>query len=212
MRIKFPSICLSAATLAVVAVAQTQTTPPPPKQDTGVVSQQAGDMELGLFTGAVIPPGGGAKVGGGANFAYAVNTWLYPYAEFSVLPGALNQQVTAGNSTFVTSGGLLDFHGGVHIRIPVNKRFVPYGVIAVGGFKPYSVTLAQISGGNTINSQSISQSPEFAFNYGGGVRYYITNIIGVRFEVKAYGPTGHFGGTPVRVMGGIFFQFKKGNK
>jgi hypothetical protein len=214
MRIKFSWICLSAS-LAVAAVAQTQTAPPPPpkQQDTGVVSQQAGDSELGLFTGAVIPPGGGAKIGGGANFAYAVNTWLYPYVEFSVLPGALNQQVTAGNSTFVTNGNLADFNGGLHIRFPINKRFVPYAVIAVGGFKPYSVTLTQMSGGNTINSQSVSQGLEFAVNYGGGIRYYITNRIGVRFEAKAYhSPSSAFSGTPVRVMGGIFFQFKKNNK
>ena len=31
-----------------------------------------------------------------------MSSWLYPYGEFSILPGALNQQVTSGNSTFTT--------------------------------------------------------------------------------------------------------------
>lgn len=185
---------------------------PAPQKEKVAVSQQPGDMELGLFTGAVIPPNGGsASAGGGANFAYAVNTYIYPYFEFSALPGALNSSVTAANTKFVTSGNLADFHGGLHLRIPVNPRFVPYGVFAVGGFRSFSGTIDQFNTttGNKVISTPIPSSGSFLFNYGGGIRYYITDKIGVRFETTAYGPTGKFGGTPVRVMGGVFFQFKK---
>jgi hypothetical protein len=207
---KLSLICV-AATVAI-AVAQDQTAASAPKQEKVAVSQQRGDSELGLFGGAVIPPGGGGKFGGGANFAYALSTYIYPYVEFSVLPGALNDSVSAGSSTFRTTGDAIDFHGGLHIRLPFfGPQFVPYGVIAVGGFKPYSVNLQELSGGTVINTSSVSQGTNFAVNYGGGIRYYITNRVGVRLEVKAYGPTSHFGGTPVRVMGGIFFQFKGKN-
>ena len=183
-----------------------------PQKEKVAVSQQPGDMELGLFTGAVIPPNGGsASVGGGVNFAYAVNTYIYPYVEFSALPGLLNSEVTAGTSKFVTTGNIADFHGGVHIRIPVTPRFVPYGVIAVGGFRSFSGTsdLYNTTTGNKVTSTPIPSSGSFLVNYGGGIRFYITNQFGVRFETTAYGPTSKFGGTPVRAMGGVFFQFKK---
>jgi hypothetical protein len=177
-----------------------------------IVTAKKGDSELGLFSGAVIPPGGGgAKLGGGANYAWAINKYFYPYGEFSYLPGALNQSVSAGTEQFNSSGDLADFHGGLHVRKPITTCFVPYGVVAVGAFRQFSGTLDEVNlqTGRIINSSSLPSTTEFAFNYGGGVRYYITEKIGVRFEVKAYGPTSHFGGTPVRVMAGIFFQFKR---
>ena len=176
------------------------------------VSQQKGDSELGLFTGAVIPPGGGdVKMGGGANYAYAINKYLYPYGEFSVLPGGLNSTVEAGNSRFTSRGNLADFHGGLHVRLPISDCIVPYGVFAVGGIRSYSGTLDEINNqtNKIISSSPIESQTQFAVNYGAGIRYYITNKIGVRLEVKAYGPTNKFGGTPVRVMGGVFFQFKR---
>ena len=101
-RMLLSRVLMLAFAAELVSVAQPSPPTAPPKEKVAV-SQQAGDSELGLFTGAVIPPGsGGAKVGGGANFAYAVNTWLYPYVEFSVLPGALNNQTTLGSSLFRT--------------------------------------------------------------------------------------------------------------
>ena len=206
MNIRF--FCVAAALAASLSSASAQE-----KQKTEVSTKQ-GDWELGLFTGAVIPPGGGGKVGGGANLAYVIDKWgvILPYGEFSVLPGALNSSVTAGNETFKTTGGLLDFHFGAHIRIPLKKSNIkPYFVIAAGGFKPYSVSTDDIIGGKAFATLPGSQSVEFAFNYGAGIRWYVTPLIGFRVEAKAYGPESKFGGTPVRVMGGIFFQFKKQN-
>ena len=214
-QMKLSTSSLAAAATLSVALSQTQPNPPPPKES-AAVSQQQGDSELGLFAGVVrSPANGGAKFGGGANFAYALNTYIYPYAEFSVLPGgssAISKDVPATiNDVFRVPADLLDVHGGVHIRIPVNKRFVPYGVFGVGMLRFYSQSLDEIFKGTRINSTPLPSENHFSFNYGGGVRYYITNRVGVRFEVKAYGPTSILGGTPLRVMGGIFFQFKKKN-
>lgn len=209
---KIRSFCAAAAFAASLSIESAQAQTDKVATQKTEVSTKQGDWELGLFTGAVIPPGGGAKIGGGANLAYVIDKWgvILPYGEFSVLPGALNSSVTAGNETFKTTGGLLDFHFGAHIRIPLKKSNIkPYFVIAAGGFKPYSVSTDDIVGGKVFGTLPGSESVEFAFNYGGGIRWYVTPLIGFRVEAKAYGPESKFGGTPVRVMGGIFFQFKK---
>lgn len=182
---------------------------PAPKKQSVAVSQQAGDSELGFFAGAV-HSSGTTDFGGGANFAYAVNTYVYPYFEFSYLPNALNS--TSG--PYRTVGNLVDFHGGVHLRYPLpnNKQVVPYAVFALGGIKTQGGEFQELntSTGTVVNRTPLSSDVQFAVNYGGGIRYYITNSVGVRFEVTAYGPSSHLGGvTPVRFMGGVFYQFKK---
>lgn len=192
------------------AVAAFSQAPPPTQKP--AVSQQKGDSELGLFSGAVFSPfAERPKIGAGANYAYALNKYVYPYGEVSFLPVGTAETVKLGNTSFEYNARLADLHGGIHLRLPVNNRFVPYGVIAVGGFRSFSASLEErnLQSGTLINSRKLPSLMQFAFNYGGGIRYYLNNKLGLRFEVKGYGPTGNFGGTPIRIMGGIFFQFKR---
>jgi hypothetical protein len=212
----FSRIIVLGCLITLAAQAQTSSAPEQAPKEKVAVSQQAGDAEIGFFTGAVIPPGGsGATVGGGVNVAFALSTYIYPFFEFSVLPGALNQQQTVDSVLYKTTGNLADFHGGVHIRLPISghPQFVPYLVFAVGGYKPFSASTSIID--TSTNPPTTDQTipitaASFIFNYGGGVRYYVNNHVGVKFEFTAYGPTSHFnGGTPMRVMAGVFFQLKK---
>src|ERR1043165_6362648 len=74
-----------------------------------------GNFELGLY--------GGASYGvdafrpmGGVNLSYSLPKLLLPYVEFSYFPELLRNYVS-GDKSGTLSARLVDFHGGVHVRI-----------------------------------------------------------------------------------------------
>ena len=157
---------------------------------------------------------------GGANVTYAITKYILPYVEYSYFPGIGRST----NGVFAGTGNpyhlayaipLSDFHGGVHIRIPVHEKpIAPYLVFGVGALTHFdhTVTATYTTGGNQILTQQL-QVPggsDFATNFGGGIRFYVTGNgrFGFRVEAKAYKPTGAFTQVFGKVEGGIFIQLR----
>src|SRR4051812_38085212 len=96
----------------------------PVQAQTSVV--RAGSFEVGAFAGASYGIDE-ARVMGGGNVTFAATKWLLPYAEFSYFPGIGRQikGVFPNNNqpyTETFSIPITDFHGGVHIRIPIREK------------------------------------------------------------------------------------------
>jgi hypothetical protein len=178
---------------------------------------RSGSFELGPFLGASYGIDQ-ARVMGGGNVTYAINKYILPYAEFSYFPGIGRTE----SGTFPQTGNpfsihyqipLSDIHGGVHIRLPVfhESPVVPYLVIGVGTLyrSARTVTGTFTTFGQT-NTQSVQvdSGNDLTVNFGGGIRYYISQRFGVRVEAKAYKPTGYFTQTFGKAEFGVFFQLR----
>jgi hypothetical protein len=157
------------------------------------------------------------RVMGGANLTYALNKYILPYGEFSYFPGIgrVQKGVFQGTGrpfTLSYSVPLTDFHGGVHIRIPIKEsKFVPYGVVGFGVLSSFDRTVKaqfQDASGTNIRDLQVSGSTDYATNFGGGIRYYINNRFGIRAEAKAYKPTGAFTDLFGKVEFGFFLQLR----
>jgi len=155
---------------------------------------------------------------GGGNITFAVNKYLLPYAEFSYFPGIGREQTGTFSGTGATftsrySIPLSDFHAGVHIRFPIHEKpVVPYGVFGMGALTHFRNNVTETF---TDASGNISQLPltvpggsNFAINFGGGVRFYLSQHFGLRIEAKAYKPTGVYSQVFGKVEGGFFFQLR----
>jgi hypothetical protein len=201
---------------AAAAVLLTAGAPEAAAQSKSVV--RSGSIEIGPFLGASYGIDQTRFMGGG-NVTFAVNKYLLPYAEFSYFPGI-------GRSTSGTFSGtgrpytttyslpLSDFHGGVHIRLPVfhEKPVVPYLVFGVGGLKHFdrtvNATYTDASGTSTQLPLTVAGGTDFAFNTGGGIRFYIGQRFGLRVEAKAYKPSGDYPDVFGKVEAGFFFQLR----
>jgi len=175
-----------------------------------------GNFELGLY--------GGASYGldklhgmGGVNLSYSLPKLLLPYVEFSYFPGIARQEDGNGFS-FHGSDRLIDFHGGVHIRlIKAESQVVPYAVIGFGllrsritGFDHFNTPQLCPAVGKTVNDCPITPetSTDPAVNFGGGLRVYHKSWFGYRVEGKAYRPiSGRFSNVVGKFEAGIFFKF-----
>ena len=179
-----------------------------PAQTASVV--RSGSYEVGGFAGASYGIDK-ARWMGGANVTYAANKYILPYAEFSYFPGIGRKQsrtipglIAPVNISYNIP--LTDFHGGVHIRLPIRELpVVPYGVFGVGMIhapeRQFNVNVEGIQ----IPFTSAA-STNAAVNFGGGLRYYINQRFGVRAEAKVYKPTGQFKETFGKVEFGFFIQ------
>ena len=176
----------------------------------------AGNTEINGFVGTSFGIDK-ARVMGGGNISYAASKHLLPYAEFSYFPGIGRRQ----EGTFPGTGRpftatyqipLVDFHGGVHIRMPIREsRVVPYGVLGAGVIHSLerTVSASYESGGTTIQQTlTVPSRSDFAANFGGGLRFYATQRFGFRIEAKAYKPTGTFNDIFAKFEGGVFFQIR----
>ena len=104
-----------------------------------------------------------------------------------------------------------DVHGGVHIRFPVRENpLAPYAVFGMGvvAYKARTLTFA----GSTTNPNTpppppirLKASSDFAVNFGGGVRYYVSQRLGMRLEGKAYKATGRFDDVFGKLEIGLFY-------
>src|SRR5207237_587808 len=127
------------------------------------------------------------RIMGGGNVAYALTRHFMPYGEFTYFPGigrSTNIATPNGNVKFNFSVPLSDFHGGVHIRLPIREsRFVPYLVIGAGVVHSYKRTeravITDPNGSFSVDVPVAAQS-DFAVNFGGGIRYYINERFGLR--------------------------------
>ncbi|MFN0103293.1 MAG: outer membrane beta-barrel protein [Bryobacteraceae bacterium] len=173
---------------------------------------RSGSYEVGGFVGASYGIDDFRWMGG-ANVTYAANKYILPYAEFSYFPGIGRRQsrTIPGLTAPVNISyniPLTDFHGGVHLRIPIREfPIVPYGVIGVGVIhapeRQFNVNVEGIQVPFTS-----SATTDAAVNFGGGLRYYINQRFGIRGEAKVYKPSGQFKDTFGKVEFGFFIQLR----
>jgi len=170
-----------------------------------VVSLKAAEIEAGTaqvagFGGLVAGIGTHGTVGGGV--AYAARERVLAVGEFSYIPGG-SQKVTGAGFTAKASARAYDFNGGIHFQFPLKEpKAVPYvgaGIGALHGSASGSATVM----GSTFSSKV--SATDFYFNFGGGLRYYISDRWGVRPELKIFAGDETF----LRLAIGIFYQFGK---
>jgi opacity protein-like surface antigen len=96
---------------------------------------------------------------------------------------------------------LYDFNFGGNILIPIHHRFTPYGLLAAGIlFNTYDLVATRPDGVVYVAGRS---DVKFAFETGGGARYFVTEAFGVRGEYRFTASTQNFS----RVLFGVFYQF-----
>ena len=74
---------------------------------------------------------------------------------------------------------------------PTGSRWRPYATVGVGAvqFTPTSDAKSLARSNSYVamyNSQSLNDNLQVALNYGGGVKYHITNHFGLRFDVRGF--------------------------
>ena len=174
---------------------------------------KAGNLELGLF--------GGESYGldrfrpmGGANIAYGLSCALFPFAEGSYLPGILrtNNAATTDSASYKQFNvNMTDFHAGLHIRLPKpESRVIPYGVVGLGLIRGSESTavLYNVSALGQVDIQrpTVASSVNFAFNFGGGLRFFFNERFAVRLEFKAFKPVS----APTPLEPKVFYRFAIG--
>ena len=88
---------------------------------------------------------------------------------------------------------LFDINGGMHIQIPVRRKWAPYGIVGGGmllnSFRAVNTAPGEIdpSTGEPVREGGLTaavREVNFAFHTGGGVRYYVKEDWGIRPEFK----------------------------
>lgn len=157
------------------------------------------NVEVGVFPGASYGVDK-SRFLIGTNAAWAATKHVMPYGEFTYFP-ELNRTGEDSGGKFDYKFRLYDLHGGIHLRIPIKEsRIVPYAALGAG----YLRSILTISRNNVNRSAN-----DFAVNGGGGLRFYVGERWGFRFEAKVYRTTnGDLEGTFGKVVGGIFYQIR----
>jgi hypothetical protein len=102
----------------------------------------------------------------------------------------------------IRSSSLYDFTVGAHIRIPLRKKWEPYGILGAAGlYSLYQIGSRPSPGVAPIYRSRSAGS--FGFETGGGVRYYVAEKWGVRSEWNITVSTRSFS----RLMTGLFYEF-----
>src|ERR1700749_2028974 len=148
---------------------------------------RSGSFEVGGFAGSSYGVDCFRFMGGG-NVTFAVNKWLLPYVEYSYFPGiarTIRQPFPGAPNAIGTttySAPLSDFHGGVHIRMPIRESpIVPYLVVGVGGLTHFqhNGTITETVFGEQASETVVDKAgTDFAVNFGGGIRYYLNQKVG----------------------------------
>lgn len=152
---------------------------------------EADVSEVGAYAGGAFGLGGSHRAVG-ASFGNAIQKYVVALVDISYIPAGA-EPVHTPVAGPVSKVRLYDLSGGVHVRIPLRSRIVPY--VALGAGVLHS-TYETAAGGASDN--------DFAFHTGAGLRYYFNNNVGVRPDFKAYVLNGrHF----TRFTVGVFYQF-----
>jgi hypothetical protein len=160
------------------------------------------NVEVGVFPGASYGVDK-SRFLVGSNVAWAATKHVMPYGEFTYFP-ELERNFRRTDSGLTQDVNykfrLYDIHGGVHLRIPIKEsRIVPYAAIGAGYLRSRL----------TVNNIAPRSANDLAVNGGGGLRFYVGERWGFRFEAKVYRTTnGDLEGTFGKVVGGIFYQIR----
>ena len=172
---------------------------------------RTGNVEIGGFAGWSIGVDK-VRVMGGGNVAFAASQVIMPYFEYSYFPGFIRTDSVSipgrGTANFSYELPLSDVHGGVHFRLMrPGSRFVPYGVLGAGVIhSPSRNERVTVPGLTTPVDVPVASRNDFAVNFGGGIRWYVNEVFGFRFEVKGYKPSGQFSNVFGKSVFGIFLQ------
>jgi hypothetical protein len=147
--------------------------------------------------------GQGAHGSYGVGIGDAVSKHIVPFLDFSYSPlisyGYTYGANETGKGLFTSS--VLDFNGGIKIRLPGKGDWVPY--FGLGGGLLRFATSNYESGFGTTATLNNNRN-ELAGNASVGGLYYVTPHVGVDLELKGYaGRYDHI----LRASAGIFFQF-----
>jgi opacity protein-like surface antigen len=131
---------------------------------------------------------------------------MVPLSKF-VAAGVETSYIPLGSGTLrvypgirATQSRLFDFAFSLQIRVPVKRRWMPYGTLSSGVlYNTYSI--AAIQPGNSTVGSSESDT-KFAFEGGGGVRYYIRDNWGVTGEYQYTVSSQNFS----RLLWGVFYE------
>lgn len=185
-----------------------------PSRAQDVPSVRRGTLEIGGFVGASYGLDD-FRVMGGGNLSYGVTKWLLPYVEFSYFPGIqrsynVTQGILTQNISYEVP--MEDFHGGVHLRVPLKQsKVVPYGVFGVGLLHDSFNGQAKLTVPNNTPTfvPLVQKDTDAAINFGGGLRYYTNEKLGFRVEAKTYRPiSGPFSNFVGKFEVGIFYQVR----
>ena len=185
-------------------------------QPTQVPWLRPGSIEAGGFVGASYGIVNAQYMAGG-NLTIAATERILPYVEYTYLPGVALPNVSVPAGTTYTSdrnASFSDFHGGVHIRLPIHESpVVPYLVVGAGVLTHFkqSYTITEMTPGfsSTTLPQTVAAGSDFAFNAGFGIRYYLrSERFGFRTEAKFYKPTGLYNRVFGKAEFGFFYQFR----
>ena len=197
--------------LACLALAGTVLFPVTTRAQT-VPSVKTGNLELGLFGGESYGLDRFRPMGGG-NVAYGLSRALFPFAEASYLPGVLRQQAVPGGGTASSRQfaiDMTDFHVGIHVRVPrPESRVVPYAVGGLGLLRGSAGTATYYNCGSftcDVIKGTVPSSVNFAFNFGGGLRFFFNERFAVRLEFKGFKPTS----APPPLEPRVFYRFAIG--
>jgi hypothetical protein len=169
--------------------------------------------EIGVYAGSLVGPlGGHAAVGG--YFGGVFSRYAGAVIDVGYMPLGTRTLVRADQppergdlsvlGTDTRGSGLFDFNAALHIRIPIGKKIAPYGLLG-GGILYSRYEVDTLLSDETVLHSTFSTS-RFGFHTGGGMRFYLTNNVGIRGEVKQTFSTQDFS----RILFGIFYQFEEG--
>jgi hypothetical protein len=163
---------------------------------------QAFTSDMGEFSGYVGPTFGGlgthVNVGGSSGISFS--KYAIALVDVSYMPLGHRTLRFFPGVTAATSN-LYDFNFAIHIRVPVKHRWAPYGLVAPAlMYNTYTITFLPVRGPVRLTGQS---DTKFAFEVGGGLRYYVGEAWGIRSEYRYTASSTNFS----RFVSGLFYEF-----
>ncbi len=140
----------------------------------------------------------------GGSGGYNISPWLTVLGEYQFLP--MGSVTDTSSGTAITAHASYDLYGGAaRFNFSGSKRFVPYGLVAMGG--------ARLKGTGAAEGVSISAAINgYYVGFGGGTSVYLGRNWGVRPEVRYERQVFSVAGTAssqnaVLTSCGVFFRF-----
>ena len=187
----------SARWVIVIAVAGLNVSPT-------VVFAQPGETDVGEISGytGVTFAGVGAHSTVGASSGLSLSRHWIGLVDVSYMPLGSTILPRYQEPVNVRNSRLYDFNLSAHIRVPVRERWEPYGIVGAGGLYSTFQFGSILSPGLAVTYKSRSTG-SFAFETGGGVRYYVAQTWGIRTEWRCTVSTRTFN----RFVAGVFYDF-----